>query len=153
MDIMNYKITCVSGRYFRNKWSCEVAFKPEASLLDLHNAIQEIIFFDNDHLFDFFYANNPMGKRESIIDMKDWDFEVDPSEFKEILLSEIDLSYKKFFYNFDFGDNWLFQISQSKSKKEFDFKDIYHVFSSVGENPEQYPDYDDEDEDDNDDDE
>ena len=52
------KIICVRGRYLTQECVRIVAVDDSASLLDLHELIQDAVSFDRDHLFDFYIANS-----------------------------------------------------------------------------------------------
>jgi hypothetical protein len=110
-------------------WSKTIEVKEDLSLQELHKYIQEVVEFDNDHLYEFFVGKNPRNKAQTI-----------PNETK---LNEIyPMTGYKLYYLFDFGDSWLFQIKKSRKKKIEEQKKKYPVLiESTGVNPEQYPEY------------
>ncbi len=110
-------------------WSRTIEVKEDFSLIELHEYIQEIVEFDNDHLYEFFAGRNPRNRAIEIS--------------TGTRLNEIyPLKGYKLYYLFDFGDNWLFQINKSRKKKNEDKNKKYPtLIESKGENPEQYPDY------------
>ncbi len=112
-------------------WSRTVEVKEDFTLQKLHNLIQEVVEFDNDHLYEFFVGKNPRNKYGTL-----------PKKAK---LNEIyPITGYKLYYLFDFGDSWLFQISKSRKKKTVQ-KEIKYplLIESSGENPEQYGEYED----------
>jgi len=113
-------------------WSRTFEVKEDFTLNDLHKYIQEIVGFDDDHLYEFTVGRNPRNKGDSI-----------PDETK---LNEIyPITGYKLYYLFDFGDCWLFQIKKERKTKFENEGTKYPVLiKSSGVNPEQYPDYEEE---------
>ncbi|VAW80518.1 hypothetical protein MNBD_GAMMA12-3960 [hydrothermal vent metagenome] len=112
-------------------WSKTIAVKEEFTLFELHEYIQHLVGFDNDHMFEFYIDKNPRNLRNSVSE--------------ETRLNEIyPIIGCKLFYLFDFGDSWIFQIKKSR-KKIHEVKDTIYpkLIESEGANPEQYPDYED----------
>ncbi|MCP4498811.1 MAG: plasmid pRiA4b ORF-3 family protein [Deltaproteobacteria bacterium] len=109
-------------------WSKTIEVKEDFTLQDLHQYIQEIVDFDNDHLYEFYIGKNPRNRARTI-----------PNERK---LNEIyPMTGYKIYYLFDFGDSWLFQIKKSRKKKTEEKQKKYPVLiEHTGVNPEQYPD-------------
>jgi len=110
-------------------WSRVIEVKENFTLRQLHNYIQQIVEFDDDHLYEYYVGKNPRNRSESIS--------------KNSALNEIyPLTGYKLYYLFDFGDCWLFQIKKSRKKLEEDKKAKYpRLVKSTGINPEQYPEY------------
>ena len=95
----------------------------------LHAYIQEVVEFDDDHMYEFYIGKNPRN-RSNIININSKLNEVYP------------LVGYKIYYLFDFGDCWLFQIKKSRKKLQKEVGvDYPRLVKSVGENPEQYPEY------------
>ncbi len=116
-----------------------------ADFLDLHEAIQNAVNFENDHMFEFYVGRTPRNRAFSIGGEPDWD-NFDPIEtYSSVHLKDVwPLPDKmKLFYLFDFGDRWFFQITKTRRKdKEPEFGVTYpRVVESIGESPEQYPDW------------
>lgn len=111
------------------QWSRTIEVSEDYSLPKLHNYIQTLIEFDNDHLYEFYIGKNPRNKIQSLP--------------KKLNLNEIyPLTGVKLYYLFDFGDNWLFEITKSrKVQKVFPNIVLPRLVESIGENPEQYPEY------------
>ncbi len=112
-------------------WSKTIEVKEDLRLFELHEYIQELVEFDNDHMFEFYVEKKPRHLRNAVSeDMK---------------LNEIyPLTGYKLYYLFDFGDSWIFQIKKSRKKRNENEKTSYPVLiESTGINPEQYPDYED----------
>jgi len=142
--IMELKVTICD---FDPECSRIIEIDSQASLIDLHEIIQNSVQFDNDHLFEFFLGRHSRNRSIMIGQEDEWD-DFDPYDtYGEIPLSQIwPLPAKglKLFYLFDFGDEWRFRITKSRRKeKEPQVGTIYpRVIKEIGENPEQYPDWD-----------
>ena len=112
-------------------WSKTIEVNEGFTLQGLHNYIQKIVDFDDDHLYEFYVGKNPKNKAYTLSD--------------KTKLNEIyPLTGQKLYYLFDFGDGWLFQIKKSRKKKMADRESKYPaLIESSGVNPEQYPEYED----------
>ena len=137
--IHTLKIKLLDGIYFEHDWQGEIEIAETNSLEQLHFCIQEAVDFEADHLYDFSVASS---ERSSDREM----YECDDNgrltiRFKKLLpLAD----GKKIFYCFDFGDNWLFQLSKSrkKPKQPEENEDYPRLISEKGIKPVQYPDFD-----------
>jgi len=110
-------------------WSKTIEVKEDFSLQKLHKYIQQIVDFDDDHLYEFFIGKNARNRVRTV-----------PKKAK---LNEIyPMTGYKLYYLFDFGDSWIFQIKKSRKKKMEEQKKKYPaLIESTGVNPEQYSDY------------
>lgn len=106
------------------------------------DVILDLFEFDNDHLYAFFMNNRLWDDSDAYYFQPDDYFSRNVEKYK---LSEVGITDKKQFkFLFDFGDEWVFQCKVLRI--ENDGKDDAELLRSVGEPPEQYPDYDDWDE-------
>jgi len=112
-------------------WSKTIEVKEEFTLFELHEYIQHLVEFYNDHMFEFYIDKNPRNLRNSVSE--------------DTRLNEIyPITGYKLFYLFDFGDSWIFQIKKSRKKRhEIEGSTYPKLIESEGTNPEQYPDYED----------
>lgn len=96
----------------------------------MHDYIQEIIAFDNDHMHEFYIGKNTRNKSGAIAEYTN--------------LNEIyPITGFKLYYLFDYGDTWLFQIKKSRKRLLEDVNVKYpRIVKSIGVNPEQYQDFD-----------
>jgi hypothetical protein len=112
---------------------------------DLHLMIQHIFGLDNDHLYTFFMD----GRRWS----QSADRYASPHCLDEVPATAIKIGQvglfegKNFLYLFDFGDEWEFKIWVEAISPDADEPENPILISAVGDNPEQYPDYEEEEED------
>ena len=96
------------------------------NLGQLHDYIQEIVGFDNDHMYEFYIGKNTRNKSGALAD--------------HTSLNEIyPITGFKLYYLFDYGDTWLFQIKKSRKRVVEDVNVNYpRTVKSIGVNPEQY---------------
>ena len=133
------KIELLFGLYAKEECIRVIEIDASSTLEDLHLAIQEAVDFDNDHLYEF-YISRTERSRDRIR------FDDENGGIYDVTLESL---YplgkgKKLFYLFDYGDNWVFQITKSRKKPTEPMKGIEYprVVERVGKNPEQYPLYD-----------
>ena len=125
MEIYTLKITFAQNDP-EFPWSRTIEISEDFTFSKLHKYIQEIIEFDDDHLYEFFSGKSPRNKLYKISNN---------SKLNEIF----PMDGMKLYYLFDFGDNWLFKISKSRRKQlQTNEIELPRVIQSVGENPEQY---------------
>ena len=98
-----------------NFWEATIEVPDSFSLYGLHLFIQDIIEFDNDHLFEFYAGRNDRNRKLKFSDEPGYPH--DGGEYEDITLKDIyPLKGLKLYYLFDFGDNWLFEIRKSRKK-------------------------------------
>ena len=124
-----------------------IEIKSDASFVDLHNAIQAAVDFDNDHLFEFYIGRNSGSRVYAIGGEPNWDTFNPMKTYQTISLSEVWPIPKgmTLYYLFDFGDNWLFKIIKTRHKDKSPIPGVIYprIIEVKGKNPEQYPDYED----------
>ncbi|MFA6715222.1 MAG: hypothetical protein WC082_02165 [Victivallales bacterium] len=141
------KVKLVDGAYAEEPCVKYLEVDSKINLYELHLAILEAIDFENDHLFEFFIGRNCRNRSYLLIDEDD--FEFDPEEvFFDIRLEGLFTGKPKgmkLIYNFDFGDNWMFEITKTRCKAKSPEPDTEYprLVKSEGTNPVQYPSYED----------
>lgn len=139
--IIKLKIECVRGWRLKEKCVRIVAMDDAATLLDLHDMIQDAVDFDRDHPFDFYLANSGayLAERTPVVpDIEDWEEMADV--FGTIHLRDLwPMGRKKLYYRFDFGDNWIFEIRKLRALKSDVDLQPRQILERIGPNPEQYP--------------
>ena len=124
-------------------WVIEI--EPTATFLELHEAIQDAVGFDNDHLFEFFIGRHPGNRVYTIGGEPNWDTFNPVRTYQNVRISSVWPlpTGMKLYYLFDFGDNWLFQINKTRHKEKLIQPGIDYprVIEARGKNPEQYPDW------------
>ena len=115
-----------------------IQISKSATLYKLHQAIIRAFDFDDDHAHAFFMDNHYWSEYRAFFSMK---MNGDEKLTKSCKLEKLNLSKgSQFKYLFDFGAEWRFQCKVLRELE--DTVDIPCVIRSVGESPEQYPDWD-----------
>lgn len=148
----------VALKYDKRIWR-KIEIAASQTLDDLHDAVYRAFDRYDEHLYSFYFCDNPTSKSRnrhinaieykapqcfasSIYDAWDKPKGNDASKAK---LYNLQLKVtQKFEYLFDFGDSWWHEITFEGS----DRRDTGHyprTIKSNGESPPQYPDYDDDD--------
>ena len=94
-------------RHIRPKIWRRVYVPLSATLMDLHEIIQAAMPWYETHLFEFLVKGESYGKP-----FKDDPFGWDVRDGAEVSLKQLtDLGIKRFSYTYDFGDDWVHDIS------------------------------------------
>ena len=122
-----------------------IEIESNASFLQLHEAIQDAVDFDNDHLFQFYLGRHPDQHAYTIGGEPSWNGYNPVNRYRKIRLSgtwPLPTGYK-LYYRFDFGDQWIFQINKTRHKDKNAQPGIVYprVIEAKEKNPEQYPDW------------
>jgi len=139
--ILTLEIKLIFSLWWNKPCVRVIEIEDEASLFDLHDAIQDAVGFDRDHLFHFFVANSdsPQAHRHWLSEAESYEDWYD--EFRTIHLTEIWplKPRKKLYYLFDFGDRWTFLVSKRRGvKKSEDGASYPRVIDRAGSDPVQY---------------
>ena len=132
-----YTLTIRLPLHARKGWSKKIEISDGTSLHDLHLYIQEIIGFDDDHLYEFFAGTSYSNRK---IKYSEISGNLDGANYQNILLKEVfPIDGLKLYYIFDFGDYWTFEIKNVCNKSKFQSNITYpRVIDSIGKNPKQY---------------
>lgn len=126
-------VSCYKGCYRH------IQISENSTLFSLHEAILEAFGFDEeDHAHVFFMDNVKWSDYDSYY-IEGIDGYEDRNTGNTYLAEAGFEKGKKFKYLFDFGDCWLFQCSVLKVVDKYTEEPF--VIKSVGEAPEQYPDW------------
>ncbi|MFM2067418.1 MAG: hypothetical protein RLZZ584_2327 [Pseudomonadota bacterium] len=134
------KITLVSGAYATGKWERVMEIESSAVLEDVHLAIQDVLNFDNDHMYEFFTARTERSRGRVSFDGENGDI------YERTIDSLFPLPKgHRLYYLFDYGDDWVFSISKLRApaRKSGGNVTLPCLVSEVGEKPEQYPSFED----------
>jgi Plasmid pRiA4b ORF-3-like protein len=137
--IIELKIALVRGLYFDDQWAAKIELDESSTLEDLHLAIQTAVGFDNDHAYSFFTSRTLQSRTREY-------YHHDEPEIEKTLREIFPLPPKhSFFYLFDWGDEWIFKISQTRKRPHVPDAAVTYpnVVSELGTRPEQYPSFDD----------
>jgi len=115
--IWTLTIECIMGMYQQHDCVRVIEIESEASLLDLHDAIQAAVHFDRDHLFEFFGGRNWRNRKVVFEDSYDTGDLFDT--YASIPLEDVYPLPKgcKLHYHFDFGDDWYFEVKKNRKKR------------------------------------
>jgi hypothetical protein len=136
--IVTLDIDLSGWRGTSRKWHRAIEMPEATSLCVLHYAIQDAIGFDDDHMYEF-YVGKRWNDRE--MEISDPASPIDLGAYETIALSDVFPLKKgrKLYYWFDFGDDWMFEISCRSEKQVTDKKAKYpRVVEKNGRNPQQY---------------
>ncbi len=148
--IITLELKCIDGAYYENEFKCIFEIDDATTLDDFHQDIQQLIGFDDDHMYEFFIARSPSpyGKRSAVFCDEEMSFQDETESIYDTTLEDIfPLEEKEsFYYYFDFGDSWIFKIKRTRHKEKDAEKGAKYpkVLKTIGEKPEQYPDWEDE---------
>lgn len=125
-----------------------IQIRGDQTLDDLHDAIYEAFDRYDEHLYEFQFGKRPQapGPRYSApADDFGFDMGDEPTGYTdETTIDSLGLKKgQKFFYWFDFGDDWWHQIKVD-GIEEGTFRGKPKVINRVGESPPQYMDFDEE---------
>jgi len=122
----------------KNFWEAIIEAPDILSLFDLHLFVQQIVDFDNDHLFDFYAGRNDQNRK--VIFSGHSGSPNDGGDYESIFLKDIyPLKGLKLYYRFDYGDNWIFEIRKDRKKVKPDQEKRYpRIVSDNGIKLKQY---------------
>ena len=118
-------------------WSGTIELDDSSTFEDLHYVIQQSVEFDNDHLYEFYLATSDRSRNMSVISSYEDSDTITLKSFFPIP------SGKKLFYLFDYGDNWVFQVSLPRKAPFSAVSGVNYpqLINETGEKPVQYPDW------------
>jgi hypothetical protein len=112
----------------------------KSSLLDLHEAVQDAVDFDRDHLFEFFGGRHQRDRKVVFENSYAWEASFDI--YDGITLEQVYPLPKscKLYYHFDFGDDWYFEIKLIRRKPREPEAGVTYprIIEAIGPNPPQY---------------
>lgn len=121
-----------------NSWSARIEVPAQTTLSELRETIQRLVDFDDDHLHEFF-AGRTSRNRNTTFGEPTSPLEINEGE--EVPLSSVFPLPKghRLYYHFDFGDNWLFEITCHPVTKQTDRKAQHPTLvHEKGRRPRQY---------------
>lgn len=137
--IYTLTVECIFGRFLQAECGRVIEIQDDATLEDLHFAIQSAVSFDNDHLYDFHAGRNYRHRKVQYASSDDWG-EAEGAYSKIQLRDVYPLGSLKLYYIFDFGDSWTFEIRKSRRVHAPEPRVRYpRVIERRGPDPEQYP--------------
>ncbi|PJB71436.1 MAG: hypothetical protein CO093_05175 [Alphaproteobacteria bacterium CG_4_9_14_3_um_filter_47_13] len=127
----------------------DIAIQGEQSLYKFAESIIDSFDFDLDHAFGFFSnLESPYGSSEEsyelFADMEDYEpVQENTKGVEKTKIADVYEQDKKMLFLFDYGDDWIFMTECIKVQPATSNDHLPKIINSVGEAPEQYPDYED----------
>ena len=142
--IWTLRIDCIWGMHLEEECIRMMEIDSKSSLLDIHEAIQDAVGFDRDHMFEFFGGRNQRNRKVVFENSSDWEASFDI--YDSITFERVYPLPKscKLYYHFDFGDDWYFEIKPTRNKPRDPEVGVTYprVIEAIGPNPAQYGQYD-----------
>lgn len=152
------KVYCIKAAlFYRKRIYRNIEILENQTLADLHNSIFEAFDRYDEHLYSFFLTGKAIKNTNYIYDYPEITHPMnleDLSGFahkkrrnaEQAKIRDLDLDEKdKFYYLFDFGDDWWHELSVLKIEDASGLKRYPKITKKVGDSPEQYPDCEDDD--------
>jgi hypothetical protein len=137
--IWTLNIKLIQGLYAKGPWEAAVELDADCTLDELHHIIQQAVEFDDDHLYEFFVARTPRSRDRIRFDEENGEL------YARTIASLFPLPPdRRLYYLFDYGDNWIFQVSRARAKPFVPEAEAEYprLISERGDKPPQYPDWD-----------
>lgn len=151
-QLYTFKATLIAGRISK-KFHIEnpvvsrtIEIKGNQTLKTLHYAIYDSVEFDDEHLYGFEIGGKKPGAKSATryelrppVGERGWWGEKMGRGVTQTKVSSLELKpKKKFFYEFDFGDEWWWELEVVSIQGEVPKGKYPRVIERVGENPPQY---------------
>jgi hypothetical protein len=105
---------CVRGAYLEEDFLRVIEVSSDMRLSELHLLIQDLIGFSDGQLAECFMATRLRGKKVRFMSSKGHPGTTGLADMNQSLAEIFPTgSRKRFFYCFDFGDNWIFEIKKT----------------------------------------
>lgn len=137
---MIYRLTveCLEGWHYDHETIRVIDIDENAVLFDLFDIIREANGFGFEHAHMFYLGRTPKNKK-IIFAEKDEFYGSEWRPYNSSLKSIFPLGNLKFYFLYDFGDNWIFQIRKSRKRIEKQANVKYPIIiERIGENPESH---------------
>jgi hypothetical protein len=138
MQILTLRIKLSGWREGALSWSSTIEMPAEATLAELHYTVQELVNFDDDHLYEFYVGPN---WRKAKVEFGEPGSPLDAGGQGDVKLAAIFPLPKgfKLYYHFDFGDDWIFEIKSGAPIKPANPRAKYpRIVEKKGRRPSQY---------------
>lgn len=113
----------------------QIVIRDLSTLEDLSNAILDAFDFDHDHLYRFVYPTRFGMEAEVVHPYMD-----ETPSTDEVRIGDLPAQVGfRMIYNYDFGDNWLFDVSLERIELPQQDPTSYRIIDREGASPEQYP--------------
>jgi len=135
-----------------------IAVRGNQTLDDLHDSIFDAFDRDDPHMYSFFFPDKPTTSLRKIMDSPEVTCPFgaeNPSPLAELFGEELPPSAakarmdrlrleprQKFYYLFDFGDDWWHEITVEQTDAPREKGKYPRIIEKRSESPPQYPEYD-----------
>lgn len=132
----NISISLLNAPYENvNHWKRVISVKQNITLAELHQVIQSLLKFrEHDHLFQFIAGKESLDSYVYLESLDQCKAHYSRIELRNIFATGVSNLY----YNFDFGDNWVFEIKQTLNSPIKINRGNYRLIASSGARPRQY---------------
>lgn len=96
----------------------------DCSFSQFHIALQTMFCWQDSHLHDFWLETYPDGRlKETLVSIpRDYEYEGETTRLDvDVLLSEVFPERKKITYNYDFGDDWIHEITLTEIVEDYKY--------------------------------
>ena len=134
---MIYRLTveCIDGWHYDHETIRVIDIDEKAVLYDLFDIIREANGFGFEHMHMFYLGRNPRNMKVIFGDEKDW-YGHECRPYDSMLREIYPLGNLKFYFMYDFGDKWIFQIKKSRKRIEAERNGKYpRIIERIGEHP------------------
>ena len=139
---MIYRLTieCIDGWNWDHETVRVIDFDENANLYDLSHTIIEVNDFDFFHGHMFYLGRAPRNRKVIFVDEDNCpEINDGVKTYDATLKSIFPLGNLKFYFLFDFGDQWLMQIKKSRKRIEVDPDITYPaIVEEIGDVPEAH---------------
>ena len=125
---------------FQQKFSCVIRCSSSHTFEDLHNAIQEAVNFDNDHMYSFYLDGKAFS--DNAVNCAYDEGDGSPTTNAYTLADARLRNNQRIMYLFDYGDEWRFNIVVKEVKEKTELPKRPVIMNVKGKPPEQYGDWD-----------
>ena len=126
-------------RPLEEHWLREVEIPENYSLHEVHLCIQNLIGFEDDHMYDFYGSID--GWKQSLKFSEEECFDLMIEGFDSIKLKDVfPLKRRRMnlYYLFDYGDSWRFVFRQPRRIRMVSDVKYPTIIQAIGPNPKQY---------------
>ncbi len=141
-EVYRLTVECLGGWHYDHETIRIIDIDANDVLYNLFDIIREANGFGFEHAHMFYLGRSPRNKK--IIFKKDNDngnefYDGEYRSYNSSIKSIFPLNNLKFYFLYDFGDEWVFQIKKSRKKIKATEGTKYPVIvQKIGENPDSH---------------
>lgn len=134
---MIYRLTveCIDGWHYDHETIRVIEINENAVLYDLFDIIREANGFGWEHMHMFYIGRNPRNMKIVFGDEKEY-YDKECRPYDSTLNEIYPLGNLKFYFLYDFGDKWIFQIRKSRKRIKAETNVKYpRIIERIGDDP------------------